>query len=427
MLCHMYNINICINNKVFNPPVQSITWIFIKENSDGHNYESYCPSAYYTNLYNNTMENYLELKKLYESIIQPSDRVNYIYKNKLYSVLSKNLIASFNKLPIKEIDEDNIIIEQLLLMKKILKLLRIHHMIFIDNEMSILSSMELIIIKLANCYYDYEPSIIIYVKKLLIDYILLSIYLDKLRGAPSASWNYTELNKLPLLSIIALLLSHNENNKIPNLALLRLKHYLKVGIDGTKELIPNALPKFVHSGLPALARIIPSFTIKGASINGGYREVIYNFLNKPENRYYIDKSNILTDFDYISIDGTKSTHSELILQIATELLYNTLYPVDFKRYPLDYIYSWHKKTYLELYVGIDQELYDALVLAEYYIIQKIIKKAKMTIFSEELGDFINDYKEIVSVMHDCFESLAKLNKMLNPTTVNIYKYIVAKL
>ena len=425
MLCQYLGINISINNKVFNCVKPSIIWVFVDLDNG---YKSYLPSKYNQDLYNNTLENYLELKRLYSRItLEPNE---YVYKKKLHTYLSKNLLEKFNKLPSYEIDEDNIIVMKFKLMRKILKLLRIHHLIFVNNEQSIISSLELIITKLANCHYDYNIEIIIYVKKVLVEYTLLQFHQHGQGQAQAQAqeqgqeqWGYFELNKLPLINIIALLCSQYSNNI--NLSRLRLKHYLKVGIDGSKELIPGALPKFVHSSIPALSKIIPGNYPKG--INGGYREVILNFLSLPINNYFIEKSGVLTNFEYIAMDGKTTKNTELFLQIATELLVSNIQPQDFTRYPLDYIYSWHKETYFGLYSnGITTEIYNALVLAEYFMVQIIIKKSKMTIFSDEPGDFINDYQEIIAVMHDCFADIEKLDKTVNPN-VDIYDYIKNKL
>jgi hypothetical protein len=251
---------------------------------------------------------------------------------------------------------------------------------------------------------------LVYIKKLLIDYLLIN----------RSPWTNAELNNLSILSIIALISSFHKD--IPILANLRLKHYLKVGIDGSKVLIPNEKPIFIHSRIPALSRIIPG--IYKGEINGGYREVILNFLSKTENKYFIEQSGVLTDFEYVSLDGNNAGHDELYLQIATELLHEEIQPADFTIYPLDYIYSWHKNAYEKLYK--DNEIYKALILAEYFMVQKIIKKAKMPMFSDEPGDFINDYQEIINIMHDCFAKIKKSDKLINPT-INIYDVIIKEL
>ena len=343
--------------------------------------------------------------------IPPHDtKFKYIYATKLRAYLSKDIISTLNKkfLPIK-LTKEEIEIEIYKLTVKILRRLKINHLLFISNKSSIAAAYYHIIIKISTCYGDYSYNEIYAVKNLLVTIASL-LDIDSIKDNS-------------IISCITKILDKVEN-AYPKLSELKLKHYIKLDVDGSKELDFIA-PNFVISKIPALKRILGD-GIYITNINGGYRDFIEAQLRSIPRE--LENSLKLTNFFCIDKEGFKTAQPEFMLQLATELIYSELFPYDFNNYPLTYIYEYYVKNYFPTYDNVSlTSLLNAMVMADYYIIQQIYAISKIPMLSEADDDFITEYFELLDGIHYCYKILTlNVNKKLLRNK-NLYDFIIETL
>ena len=348
--------------------------------------------------------------KLYESLYdkppQQSEEIKHWLMNKLQYAIEDITIENTgitNEEYIKEELHKYII--------KTAKLLNINYLYIQENELSIAILFKHIITKILISYKDFIPATIDKVKFNLITIQLLQ------------NKNTYTMENLAELSIIELIIYIMNDLQIENYISykkLPFKGFIKYIKDNETVLMKYSEDNQLNTLLEEFKDITGLYYTRD-QVNGNYRGIFEKMIRQNDNNIMdqILASDKFRNLILYDLNGNKIINSpELIVQIATELLYSELIDTNMDEYPLYYLTTLYKKHNNTL----PDNMLKAFILAEYYQVIYITYKNPDIIFYGKEDTFLFPYKLLLDIIHSTYSN-KKIKDLLDIYDVAYYLFI----
>ena len=348
--------------------------------------------------------------KLYESLYdkppQKSEEIKHWLMNKLQYAIEDIIIENTgitNEEYIKEELHKYII--------KTAKLLNINYLYIQENELSIAILFKHIITKILISYKDFIPATIDKVKFNLITIQLLQ------------NKNTYTMENLAELSIIELIIYIMNDLQIENYISykkLPFKGFIKYIKDNETVLMKYSEDNQLNTLLEEFKDITGLYYTRD-QVNGNYRGIFEKMIRQNDNNIMdqILASDKFRNLILYDLNGNKIINSpELIVQIATELLYSELIDTNMDEYPLYYLTTLYKKHNNTL----PDNMLKAFILAEYYQVIYITYKNPDIIFYGKEDTFLVPYKLLLDIIHSTYSN-KKIKDLLDIYDVAYYLFI----
>jgi hypothetical protein len=232
--------------------------------------------------------------------------------------------------------------------------MHLRYIYFFDSPESTTGFFKLLLTELTNSYYDYSSSMHDNIKYQLILYILM---IEK----------YYTVESLSNFSIIYLIIIICKLEKISDILLLdnvKLKQRVKANNE-TYYPIDLEDAKIQHSRLEKLNNILnETYNIVDYETYGMRELIVKNLSNKFN---VVLQSPLITEYKYYTLQKKLINNNIIKFNIAVELIYNSVYNIDFSIYPFDIIYKLYEESGIDY--GANDELKRARIMFDFNTIQ----------------------------------------------------------